>query len=127
MFIKQAFDEFLSLEYTRVDFDQIKVKLPIVPLYLNSIGVVHGGIIATLADVAIGNLLPITNQECTQEVVTLDMNITYLEPATGEYLIAVASPVRIGKTIIHGECKIYDDKNNIVANSSAILKKIRGS
>ncbi|CAH2714836.1 hypothetical protein BACCIP111895_02012 [Neobacillus rhizosphaerae] len=123
MFIKQAFDDFLNLEYTRIDINQIKVTLPIVPLYLNSLGVVHGGIIATLADVAFGNLLPITNKECIQEVVTLDINITYLEPATGEYLVAVASPERIGRTIIHGECKIYDDKNNIVAKSSAILKK----
>jgi uncharacterized protein (TIGR00369 family) len=55
-FVKCAFDEFLNCKYERKSETNLKVTLPMEPLYLNSIGIVHGGIICSLADIAMGNL-----------------------------------------------------------------------
>ncbi len=52
MFIQQPFDEFLRFNYERVSDTSLKVILPIQPLFLNSAGVVHGGVISSLTDVA---------------------------------------------------------------------------
>ncbi|MEH7276046.1 PaaI family thioesterase [Neobacillus vireti] len=120
MFIKQAFDEFLGLIYTRLDEDHLQIKLPVQDLFINSAGVIHGGIISSLADVAVSNLLP-ANEDGIQQAVTVDLNVSFLKPATGTYLLANAKIEKQGKTLIHTECSIYNDRQEIVAKSKAIL------
>ncbi|WHY92518.1 PaaI family thioesterase [Neobacillus cucumis] len=120
MFIKQPLDEFLGFQYERVDENRIKVTLPIQPLYVNSVGVVHGGIISSLADVAMCNVIA-ANEDGTQRVVTTDLNVTFLKGAMGEYLIAHAHVFKQGRTLTHAECSIYDDHEKLVAKAKAIL------
>lgn len=120
MFIKQPFDEFLRLEYKRIDDDNVEIKLPVQDLFINSAGVIHGGIISSLADVAVSNLLP-ANEEGVQQAVTVDLNVSFLKPATGTYLLAIAKMEKKGRTLLHTECSIYNDKQEIVAKSKAIL------
>jgi uncharacterized protein (TIGR00369 family) len=120
MFIKQPFDEFLGLEYKRLEDDHLQMILPVQDLFINSAGVIHGGIISSLADVALSNLLP-ANEDGIQQAVTVDLNVSFLKPATGTYLVANAKIERLGKTLIHTECSIYNDKQEMVAKSKAIL------
>jgi uncharacterized protein (TIGR00369 family) len=121
MFIKQPFDEFLELQYERIDDNQIKVTLPVKPLYLNSLGVVHGGIISSLADVAMSNVYSEGNENGVQQLVTIDLKTSFLSPAKGEYLVARAFYSKQGKTIIHGECQIWNDQEKLVAKSNGIF------
>jgi uncharacterized protein (TIGR00369 family) len=120
MFIKQPFDELLGLQYERINENRIQIYMPIQPLFLNSIGVVHGGIISSLADVAMCNV-PESDASGVQAVVTADLKVSFLSPAKGEYLLADASVYKKGKTLIHAECLIYNDQNTLVAKASAIL------
>lgn len=120
MFIKQPLDEFLGFQYERIDENRIKVTLPIQPLYVNSVGVVHGGIISSLADVAMCNVIA-ANEDGTQRVVTTDLTVTFLKGAKGEYLIAHAHVFKQGRTLTHAECSIYDDQEKLVAKAKAIL------
>jgi uncharacterized protein (TIGR00369 family) len=120
MFIKQPFDEFLGLRYERCNENRIKIYMPVQPLFLNSIGVVHGGIISSLADVAMCNV-PESDASGVQSVVTVDLKVSFLSPAKGEYLLADASVYKKGKTLIHSECLIYNDQNTLVAKASGIL------
>ncbi|MDN4594397.1 PaaI family thioesterase [Polycladomyces subterraneus] len=120
MFIKQPFDEFLGLQYKRVNEDQINVYLPLQPLFLNSLGVVHGGIISSLADVAMCNV-PEVDARGVQTVVTVDLKVSFLRPAKGEFLLADARVIKKGKSLIHSECLIYDDQNTLVAKADGIL------
>lgn len=124
VFIKQSFDEFLGLEYERVDKNHIKVTLPIKPLYINSVGVVHGGIISSLADVAMCNVIE-PDENLMQTVVTADLNVTFLKGAKGEYLVAHAHFFKEGRTLTHGECTIFDDQGNVVAKAKTILFNIQ--
>ncbi|WCN38652.1 PaaI family thioesterase [Aneurinibacillus uraniidurans] len=120
MFIKQLFDEFLGFEYKKLDDNKLQVRLPVQDLFINSAGVVHGGVISSLADVAMSNLIP-ANEHGIQQVVTVDLNVSFLKPATGTYLIAHAQIEKQGRTLIHTECSIYNDKQELVAKSKAIL------
>jgi acyl-CoA thioesterase len=120
MFIKQPFDEFLELKYKKIDNNNLQIKLPVQDLFINSAGIVHGGIISSLADVALSNLIG-ANEEGIQQVVTVDLNVSYLKPATGTYLIANSKIIKQGKTLIHTECSISNDKQDIVAKAKAIL------
>lgn len=120
MFIKQPFDEFLGLKYKKLDDNNLQIVLPVQDLFINSAGVIHGGIISSLADVALSNLIG-ANEDGIQQVVTVDLNVSFLKPATGTYLMANAKIGKEGKTLIHAECSIYNDKQEIVAKSKAIL------
>jgi uncharacterized protein (TIGR00369 family) len=120
MFIKQPFDEFLGIEYKKIDDDHLQLRLPIKDLFVNSAGVVHGGIISSMADVAVSNLIP-ANENGIQQALTVDLNVSFLKPATGTYLIANAQIERKGRTLIHTECSIFNDKQELVAKSKAIL------
>lgn len=120
MFIKQPFDEFLGLKYKKLDDHNLQIILPVQNLFINSAGVIHGGIISSLADVALSNLLP-ANEDGIQQAVTVDLNVSFLKPATGTYLMAIAKMEKQGRTLIHTECSIYNDKQEIVAKSKAIL------
>lgn len=44
MFIRQPFDKFLEMEYERTTENSVKVTLPIKELYIDSAGLIHGGI-----------------------------------------------------------------------------------
>lgn len=120
MFIKQPFDEFLRLEYKKLDDSNLQIIMPVQDLFINSAGFIHGGIISSLADVAVSNLLP-ANEDGIQQAVTVDLNVTFLKPAVGAYLMANAKIEKQGKTLIHTECSIYNDKQEMVAKSKAIL------
>lgn len=122
-FIKCAFDEFLKVEYERMSETNLKVRLPIEPLYLNSVGIVHGGIICSLADIAMGNTFGIDENK-KQTIVTADMNTTFLKGAKGEYLIADANIVKKGSRLSHVDCMIYDDNNELVAKAKGIFVSI---
>ena len=120
MIIKQPFDEFLGLEYTKIDENNMQVTLPVQDLFINSAGVIHGGIISSLADVALSNLIG-ANEEGVQQVVTVDLNVTFIKPAIGTYLMAHSKIVKSGRTLIHTECSIYNDQQETVATAKAIL------
>ena len=85
--IENAFDELLKCQYERISESNLKVTLPIQPLFINSVGVIHGGIICSLADIAMGNTFPIDEQN-RQTVVTVDLKTSFLKPAKGKYLVA---------------------------------------
>ncbi|WCK55672.1 PaaI family thioesterase [Aneurinibacillus sp. Ricciae_BoGa-3] len=120
LFIKQPFDEFMALQYERITENQVHIYLPVKPLFLNSLGVVHGGIISSLADVAMCNV-PEGDGSGVQTVVTVDLKVSFLRAAIGEYLVAHATTVKEGKNLVHAECQIFNDQQVLVAKASAIL------
>ncbi|MGG5252366.1 PaaI family thioesterase [Neobacillus sp. SM06] len=120
MFIRQPFDEFLGFQYERLNKDSIKIVMPIQSLFLNSVGVIHGGIISSLADVALCNTLGAT-EDGKQKAVTVDLDVTFIKGAKGNKLAAIAKLVKTGRSLSHAECHIYDDQENLVAKAKAIL------
>lgn len=120
MFIEQPFDQFLGMEYERHSETHITVSMPVEPLYLNSLGVVHGGIISSLADVAMCNVIK-PGEDHKQKAVTVDLNVTFLMGAKGKRLVAEARTIKAGKTLTHADCLIYDENAQLVAKAKAIL------
>lgn len=120
MFIHQAFDEFLQLKYERVTENSIKVTMPVQPLFVNGLGIIHGGIISTLADVALCNTV-MPDEHGKQTVVTVELTVTFLKPAKSGYLTARAFAVKKGRNLTHADCVIHDDDDHVVAKAKAIL------
>jgi uncharacterized protein (TIGR00369 family) len=79
-------------------------------------GVVHGGVIAALADTA-GGLA--TYMACPRgtRVATVEMKINYLEAVEGGAVRADARVVRLGAHIAVVDCDVRDDNLRLVAKA----------
>lgn len=81
---------------------------------MNHLNIAHGGYIFGLADTAAG----IAAISDGRNAVTIDSNINYFKPASGEKLIAIAKVLKSGKTISVFEVLISDAKDDLVAKST---------
>jgi len=72
-------------------------------------GFLHGGVVATLADVA-GGYAAFTLFEAGADILTVEIKINYLAPASGEALIARGEVIKSGRTltIVRGEVFAVD-------------------
>ena len=86
-----------------------------VPLELNEDkrnvrDVAHGGIVASLIDVAMGTAAAGGNYSTRQRyVVTLELKVNYLAPARGQKLTATAKVVKGGARTFVVECRVVTD------------------
>ena len=116
-FITQPFDEFLGFQYERVSASVVRLVLPLQPIHFNSVGVVHGGIISTLVDVAMSNLVA-TDADGVQKAVTIDLHTTFLQGAQGKTLTAEAEISKQGRTLLYADCRVFDDQLQLVAKAA---------
>ncbi len=79
-------------------------------------GVVHGGVLAALADTA-GGLA--TYMACPRgtRVATIEMKINYLEAVEGGTIAAEAEVVRLGRHVSVVDCDIRDEKRRLVGKA----------
>ena len=96
--------------------DTVTLEADIQPTSLNPYGYVHGGLLFGLADTAMGFSAKLTGRSA----VTSTANITYVKPAKGKTIKAVAEVIKQGKTMVHLQAKLYNDQEELVAiaNSS---------
>ena len=87
-------------------------------------GLFHGGISGAIADNAAG-FAAMTLMSKEKEPLTIEFKINFLNIANGERLIAEAVILEGGRSIFHGESKVYTikDKNKILTASALVTIK----
>lgn len=91
-----------------------KVGVDISEKSLNPYGIVHGGLIYTLADSVMGIALATSGRTG----VTLNCSVDYLAPGTGKKLFADTEIVKDGKTIVVFRVKVVNEKDELIATST---------
>jgi acyl-coenzyme A thioesterase 13 len=86
------------------------------PHHLNRHGTVHGGVLASLADAAMGAAL-VGASHGEQDPVTVSLTVTYLEPAPDGPLTATARIRRLGGRLTIAEADIAAGDGTIVATA----------
>ena len=108
---ESGFLKYNNIEILSMDKDKCQVKLTITEHSLNPYGIVHGGLTFALGDTAMGVLC----HNLGNDVVTLDANINYLKPGKGNYLIATAKLIKMGKTTCVLATEIFNEKSDLIA------------
>ena len=90
------------------------LELPVKREITQSWGNVHGGVVASLIDAAVGAALRSTLEE-HEGGVTVEMKLNYLRPANGDILYAKGKIVQKGKSIVIGQATIENDAGEEVA------------
>jgi len=105
------FNHYVGIRILRKQSNGVTVECRIRKELLNFAGVLHGGVIATLADVAVGQSLMVRGHRTT----TVELKINYLRPITGSKVTARSHVLRIGKTLSTARVDVFDDKKNLAA------------
>lgn len=116
----KGFIEANNYHVLKVEKNYCEMEGIITDTSINNLKIVHGGYIFGLADTAAG----IAAMTDGQNVVTVDSNINYFKPATGNKIIAIASPIKVGKTISVYEVLIKSEDNDLLAKATITYFKI---
>lgn len=91
----------------------------------NPMGTVQGGILAALADAAMGWAYMTTLGE-GESYTTLEMKVNFLRPARSGPLTARARVLSAGRTIGLVECAVLGDGDKLVAHGVSTCLTLRG-
>src|SRR5688500_13310978 len=84
---RQFFMHLMELKLTSIEAGKISAELAIEQKHLQHKGFVHGGVVATMADVVAG-FAAVSLVPDGYHVVTVELKVSYLNPATGSKLSA---------------------------------------
>ncbi|HWS71141.1 MAG TPA: PaaI family thioesterase [Thermoanaerobaculia bacterium] len=99
-FASVPFNQALAFELVSASGGSAEVRLPLQPWFEQEVSVVHGGIIASLADTtAVYAVMPQLGQNRTMTGVEFKMNFIRAATMSGGPLIAKSRTVRLGNTI----------------------------
>lgn len=117
----QPFSRLLGSELVALEPGQVELALPLTDDLRQQYGFAHGGVLAYLADNALtfagGTMLK-------GRILTLEMKINYLRPATGDRLIARAHALSAGRTQAVCRCDIFavkDGEEKLVAAAQGTI------
>jgi uncharacterized protein (TIGR00369 family) len=105
------FNKYLGIRLVKSHSDGMTIECRLRKELLNFAGVLHGGVTATLADVAVGQALKKQGRNCT----TVELKINYLRPITGRKVTARSHLLRIGKTLCTARVDVFDDQKKHAA------------
>ena len=91
----------------------------------NPMGTVHGGILCTLADSAMGMAFAST-LGAGETFTTLEIKVNYLRPVFEEKLFASAKVVHRGRTVGLVECDVTTVDGKLVARAVSTCSVLRG-
>ena len=117
-FNSQAYCKLLGIEIINIGEDIARLSLHINQNQLNQNGVVHGGIISSLADSAAAVVL-LSNIETGKNTSTIELKINFLRPVKSNNLFADAKIIHKGSRIAVVDIDIKNRAEQLIAKCLA--------
>jgi uncharacterized protein (TIGR00369 family) len=108
--------ELLGFDVESVHDGRAVFRLDVRPRHKQIHGVVHGGILAALADTTAA-IAAYTVVPRGVEIATLELKINYLEPVPGGTVKADARVLKTGRNFIVTECEIFNESGSLAAKA----------
>lgn len=108
--------ELLGFDVESVHDGRAIFRLDVRPRHKQIHGVVHGGILAALADTTAA-IAAYTAVPRGVELATLEFKINYLEPVPGGRVKAEAQVLRAGRNFVVVECGIFNESGSLAAKA----------
>lgn len=99
------------------DLESATVTLTVTPQHHNPMGTVHGGVIALLADTAMGVSFGRT-LDSDQTFGTIDLRVDFIRPVTEAELTAVGTIVKRGSRVGFMRAEIHNQQQKLIATAS---------
>jgi uncharacterized protein (TIGR00369 family) len=116
---KIPFADLCGIEILGAEEGVTRLRVVLDERHGNNFGAPHGGLVATLMDIAMGSAARLA---AGSPVMTVDMHINFI--ATGEKILtAQGRVVRAGGSILFAEAEARNENDEIVAKSSGVFKR----
>jgi acyl-CoA thioesterase len=110
------FNALLGVRVKELHDDGLTIECAVRPDLRNGMGVVHGGVTASLADAAVG--IALARQSAGERpATTVELKVNYLRPAGTGKLRARAHLLKSGGRLAVGRADIRDDGDNLIATA----------
>lgn len=110
------------LQFTLEDIEKGKAELSLEVRedMTNPYGNIHGGMMSLVIDESIG--WAVVSLDTDNFYTSLNLNVDFLYAIKkGDRLKSIADVVRVGKKIIHVECRVYDMQEHLLAKATSNL------
>jgi len=126
---KMPFNKLLGIKIESLHLQEVRLRIDMREELIGNFvhGILHGGVIASVLDVA-GGMIAIANAFSTKQQLTeaermqgidkagtIDMRIDYLRPGRGKYFIATAQVLRSGRKVSVTRMELHNDDNLLIA------------
>ncbi|RJX30137.1 MAG: PaaI family thioesterase [Desulfarculus sp.] len=115
----------LGFVWTVVEPGRAVCEMEAAPRLGNLVGALHGGVLCTLADAAMGaaHAAMLADGESNT---TVELKINFLRPVQKGRLRAVATVLKQGRSLAYAECEVQDQDQELVAKVSGTFIVLRG-
>ena len=116
---RQHFMHLIGADLTRIELGRIEAELALGQQHQQQRGFAHGGLVATMADLAAG-FAAVTLVPDGVGVVTSDLKVSYLNPGVGTRMKAIGWVLKAGRRLLFCEAEVWCD-DLLVAKASATM------
>ena len=120
---KQNFMHLINFDLDKIDAGITEGKLEIQPIHFQQDGFLHGGVVASLADIVAGFAACSLVAE-NQNVVTGEIKISYFAKGRGTRLRAIGRVLKAGRRIMFCEAEIFNlgpEEEVLIAKASTSM------
>jgi uncharacterized protein (TIGR00369 family) len=122
---RSAFHRWAGIALARAEPGEVEVVLRAGEHHLNIFGTIHGGMVSTLADTAMG-LAMRTRLEPGTTHVTAQLDVHFLRPGTPGRISAIGRAVKSGRQMGYAEAEVFDEGGRTLARASGTFLMLRG-
>jgi uncharacterized protein (TIGR00369 family) len=116
---RQHFMHLIGADLTRIEPGRIEAELVLGQQHQQQRGFAHGGLVATMADLAAG-FAAVTLVPDGVGVVTSDLKVSYLNPGVGTRMKAIGWVLKAGRRLHFCEAEVWCD-DVLIAKASATM------
>ena len=111
----------LSMQLVDIGVGFAEIAISIERKHKQLLGVVHGGVLASLIDTVAFWAVYFGIQAPNQWYTSVDLKVNYLSPAVEGQLLAKGRQIKVGKKICYASAEIFDSKDHILAHGSSTM------
>ena len=117
------FQHFVGIEVLKLGGGKSVLQLELKEHHFNLYGIPHGGVHATLLDIAMGTAASFPDSSGKEvDSVTLNLSVDYIAPPSSKTLIAKGKVTKKGKSIAYCTAEIFDQDKTLIASGRSIFK-----
>ena len=109
----------LGLVLDEADASRVVARLDWAPHLCTSSGVMHGGVLMSLADTA-GALVTFLGLPEGKTTATITSTSHMFRPVSSGTVRAVAVPLHLGRTTVSAQTSLYDSEERLVAHTTQV-------
>lgn len=124
---RSPFPTLLSMRPTELAVGRATLEIEIAEKHRQLLGVVHGGVIASLIDTATFWSVYYAIDDPDAWLTTVDLKLNFLAPARQGRLIARGRQKKVGGTLCYATASVTDDADTLLAHGAATLMVLKNA